>query len=241
MKPFISVVVPAYNEEKRLPNCLKTLVALSYPKESFEIIIVDNGSTDKTASVAESFGVRVESYTQTKGVSGARQAGSEAAKGEIIAFTDSDCLVPSDWLTKIAQVFENKSLVALGGEVLPSQPSLLKKFLYKLYHWFLILNQAFGKVLPWGSNLAIKKEALLEVGGFDKSLKTSEDWDISLRLQKKFGADKVFYTREVFVYASTRKQDNLIIFLKYFLDGIPGYIKVLLFGKTKSGKMMVVR
>jgi biofilm PGA synthesis N-glycosyltransferase PgaC len=241
IKPFISIIVPAFNEEKRIATCLESLANLNYPKDSYEVILVNNGSTDKTEEVAQGFGVRVLNFTGLQGVSAARQAGAEAAKGEIIAYTDSDSSVSKDWLDALVEILVDPSIVAVGGRVLPLRADFIRNFLYDLYHWFLIANQAIGRVLPWGSNLSIKKQALEEIGGFTVELTTSEDWDISLRLQKRFGKKAVVYKSEPKVFASTRKQDNLGIFLRYFLDGVPGYLLVLLFGKIKSAKMMVVR
>src|SRR3989344_2814273 len=97
----ISVVIPAYNEEKYIAKTLKSLINQDFPRELFEIIVVNNGSTDKTHQVAEKFGVKVIRYNKVQGVSAARDVGSRIAEGEIIAGTDAYTVVPRHWLKTI--------------------------------------------------------------------------------------------------------------------------------------------
>ncbi len=100
----VSVVVPAYNEERYLGRCLAALARQTYPADRFEVIVVDNGSTDATAELARRYGVRVIAEPR-KGVAYARQTGFEAARGEVIASTDADTVVPPFWVSRIAAHF----------------------------------------------------------------------------------------------------------------------------------------
>src|SRR3990167_9148920 len=93
---YISVVVPAFNEEKYLSRCLESFKQQDYPKEKFEVIVVDNNSTDKTPKIAQSYEARLVGC-QVRGVAVSRQAGGQAAKGEIIAGTDADTVVSTNW------------------------------------------------------------------------------------------------------------------------------------------------
>jgi glycosyltransferase involved in cell wall biosynthesis len=109
---FFSVVIPAYNEERYLPRCLESLRAQNYPAKEFEIIVVDNASTDATPDIARRFGARVV-YESAKGIAHARQRGFEAAQGEFIANTDADTAVPNNWLSRMAWHFGQEP--HLGG------------------------------------------------------------------------------------------------------------------------------
>jgi len=102
---LISVVVPAYNEEKNIGQCLTALKNQDYPSKNYEIIVVDNNSTDKTAQIANEMGVRVVPE-EKQGYVFALRKGCSQAKGEIITITDADALVPKDWLKKIYQAFQ---------------------------------------------------------------------------------------------------------------------------------------
>lgn len=103
-KPKISIVIPAYNEAAFLPRCLQSLQGQKNAP-AYEVIVVDNASTDATATVAREFGARVVRENK-QGVVHARQAGLDAAKGEIIVSTDADSFFRSDWLQKIEQFFD---------------------------------------------------------------------------------------------------------------------------------------
>ena len=100
---FISVVVPAYNEEKYIAACLESIAAQTYPKENFELIVELSGGNDRTKEIAETFSAKITNTGAKRGVSAARQNGAEAARGEIIAQTDADSQVSADWLEKINQ------------------------------------------------------------------------------------------------------------------------------------------
>ena len=112
-KPFISIVVPAYNEEYALPATLAALKAQRYDGE-FEIIVVNNASTDSTPLIAENAGCRVVNQPR-KGYVHALSAGFTAARGEIIASTDADTLVKPDWIQRMAGVLSRPGVVACGG------------------------------------------------------------------------------------------------------------------------------
>lgn len=182
---MISVVIPALNEEKYLAACLESLKTQDFPKDEYEIIVVDNASEDRTAEVARSFGVRVF-YEPRRGYAPPRQTGFAVAQGEIIASTDADTVLPPDWLKLIKLDFENDSnLIGLtglgafkdGGKVW----ELVSKCGYFVFLWAkFALQQAYFS----GSNFAVKKWAFEKVGGFDLNLKMREDVDLARRLAR---------------------------------------------------------
>lgn len=234
MNPKISVVIGAYNEEKLLPRCLDGLIKQTYPKDKFEVILIDNGSTDSTAHIGEEYGAHVSKYNHLQGVGAARKFGADKARGEIIAFTDADSIPPNDWLEKIDNYLSDPNLVCVGGPGRSDKKSIMQSVIYTLYNVFHILNHAFKKPLMWGFNMAVKKDAYREVGGINPALVASEDWDLAFRLVKKYGSQSVKYEKNLFVFTSTRKQDNLSILLRYARDGFSNYFDFVILGRPKS-------
>jgi cellulose synthase/poly-beta-1,6-N-acetylglucosamine synthase-like glycosyltransferase len=219
--PFISVVVPAYDEEKYLADGLNSLSRQTYPKESFEVIVVDNNSTDRTKKVAEDLGVKVVGC-QVQGVANAREVGSRAAKGDIIAGTDADTLVDKYWLEKTADHFiKDPDLLGITGPTYLSQTNfLLSGFAFIFFGLFQMFNFAIRKPTFSGFNFAVRKDAYEKIGGINVNLVSAEDIDLSFRLAK-VGRVKFFW--DVVVYTSARrlKKNPLAFFMhnsrNYFL------------------------
>lgn len=199
--PHISVVVPALNEEKFLENNLLSILNQDY--KNFELIVVDNNSTDSTAEIAKRFGARVI-FNKIKGVGAARQAGFMAAKGEIIATTDADNILPPDWLTRIDHEFsENKKLVAFGGLFRlysgPLSARIAVRYLtYPVFKFDKIMSSKWSLI---AQNMAVRKSAFMQIGGF-KAVQIGEDADLSQRLAE---VGLVSLDPEFLVYASGRR------------------------------------
>ncbi len=183
--PLVSVVIPAYNEERYIGNVLDSLLRQEF--QDFEVIVVDNASEDMTGEIARRFGARVI-FEPIRRVGAARQRGCLEAKGEIIAMTDADTILPSNWLSRIVEEFEkDKELVAFGGlYTLYSGPVLARLWIRHFAHLLWILDRWLSNGywnIP-GSNLAFRKDAFLKVGGFREELPIGEDVDLSLRLAR---------------------------------------------------------
>ena len=115
---MISVVVPTYNEEQNIERCLRSLADQTVPRDSYEIIVVDGNSKDRTRELAEPLADKV--FIQTsKRVGGARNDGAMAASGDIVATTDADCILPQDWVERIGRNFAEREIVQLYGTVYP--------------------------------------------------------------------------------------------------------------------------
>ena len=178
---MISIIIPAFNEEQCLPQCLDSIFNLQYPREKFEVIVIDNGSTDRTCEIAASYDV-VLLQDSTKNVSGLRNLGARHAKGVILAFVDADCVVAKDWLANAEKYFGDSSVAAWGAPPVPPENSS-----WVQRAWFVVRQKKEDvEVVDWleSMNLFVRKELFNKVGGFDESLATCEDVDFSYRLCK---------------------------------------------------------
>lgn len=213
---MISVVVPAFNEQRYIGQCLESLLNQNY-HDNYEIIIVDNGSTDDTAAIADSYGVKVISEIRP-GVTWARQRGFEVAKGEIIASTDADSIVPINWLTQIDQLFKyNTDAVAVAGHYLLFDGPMITRFAIKVS---LKVIPLMLKLTPglWnfpGSNFAVKKEAFYDIGGFNPYSRLYEDVYLCQQLRKK---GRVVFSPNLIVSSSGRAFADDLLGLKHLVN-----------------------
>ena len=200
---FVSVVIPAYNEERYLGRCLEALRAQSYPASQFEIIVVDNASTDATAEIARRFKTRIVREPH-KGVARARQTGFEAARGEVIASTDADTQVPPYWLARIVGHFQaNPALGGVYGPVYWYDGRPHEKIIMRYpVTWALMISNQVGRTLWVGSNFAVRRDLFWQVGGFDIERLSGEDIDLSRRLRR---VARILFDPDLIVYASARR------------------------------------
>jgi glycosyltransferase involved in cell wall biosynthesis len=184
--PFISVIVPAHNRQKPLQALLARLEQQDYPTDRFEIIVVDDGSTDGTAdllrqSAAES---RLQLLRQARqGPGAARNAGAQIARGEVLAFTDSDCLPEPGWLSALARACE-PPVAAAGGQVENlDSGAWLRKFQHArgVDH---IANHHPSPLYLDTANASFLKDVFWQAGGFNPAYTWSEDVDLGLRLRR---------------------------------------------------------
>ncbi len=213
---MFSVVIPAFNEEKTISKCLDSLVSQK-TKIPFEVIVVDNNSSDRTKEVARRYRAKLNPPNRRinlkviterkKGRGAARAAGFKKTKGEIIFSTDADTQVPENWLEKLSAYFENKNLVAVTGPVRIKNCGWFFDFFYNVFEPILsfLYRLIFGCFLFVGSNSAIRKNSYLKTNGFDLELTNMEDVDLGFQL-KKIG--KVEFAKNVSVITSERRFKN---------------------------------
>ncbi len=220
---LISVIVPTYNEESSIGQCLTVLKNQTFPQKNYEIIVVDNNSVDRTAQVAAKMGTKVVKEKQ-QGYVFALRKGCSRAKGEIIAITDADTLVRRDWLEKIYQAFQrNPQIVYLGGKAIFKPKiflSILIEPVWNLGCWFL----GFGP----GFNLAFRKKFYHKISGFRKEVNFDTDVDFCLRARKE---GKAVFLWDNPVVSSSRHFQGLSGVI-YCLKGAVNIICLALFKKA---------
>jgi GT2 family glycosyltransferase len=182
--PMVSIVVCARNAASTLDDCLRAIARVDYP--SVEAIVVDDGSTDTTAEIAGGFpNVRLMRIPGS-GLSVARNIGARAASGEIVAYVDADVRVEPDWLNYLVQPFLRGDAVAVGGpNRVPPDDDWFAQCVARAPGGptHVLLDDTVAEHVP-GCNLAIRRQALLEIGGFDRIfLRAGDDVDVCWRLQ----------------------------------------------------------
>ncbi len=179
----VLVVIPAKNEEQYIASCLEAVVSQDYP--SFDIVVVDNGSTDTTKQIVqEMFGVTLlEKEVGT--ISSVRNLGAKSTLSKYIAFLDGDCVPPALWLQKGVEMLQEEDVVCVGFPASP--PDSDEAWVPKTWH--MMSSCAKHKTscyVTWLSsfNLIIKRDEFEKVGGFNETLETCEDFDLGVRLSK---------------------------------------------------------
>ncbi len=203
--PRISVIVPAYNEEKALDRSLDSLTHQTY--RNFELIVVDNNSKDRTGEIARNYTPNVILETQP-GYIHAVRAGAAKATGELITFCDADTFYPSDWLEKVVEVFDRiPQAVAVYGSCVTHDSSRFGNWLNGvLYTNFLWLSRFLGLDNTSGFNFVMRRDAYELVGGYDpKFKKMSPDIELGKRLKK---VGPVLYWPSIVVEASFRRYQD---------------------------------
>lgn len=181
--PKVSVVVCSYNGATTLRECLSSLDALTYPH--YEVILVDDGSTDNTRDIVADFPNVRCIHQENRGLSVARNVGAEAADGEIVAYTDSDCVADPEWLYYLVDAMQRQGVKAIGGpNVPPPSDSWTAQCVAASPGGpsHVMLDDRRAEHVP-GCNMAFVRKALLELGGFDPQFRQAgDDVDICWRL-----------------------------------------------------------
>jgi len=205
----VSGVVPAHNEEDLLPLCLASLRAQDFG-EGLEILVVDNASTDRTAEVARGFGVTVVDEPE-RGYGRALIRGFAEARGEIIACTDADSIVPPDWISRLVAEYDRRpEVVAIGGHIEFTSRNwkcrLLTRFFIPAFNRIDRSNPD-GPHL-WGANLSVRRRAFLEVGGWNPDFSLQADSELSVRLRR---AGRVVLLESLTVHTSSRRWNQSLL------------------------------
>jgi cellulose synthase/poly-beta-1,6-N-acetylglucosamine synthase-like glycosyltransferase len=220
--PQASVVIITHNGAARIRRTLHEIECQTVPPETFEVVVVDDGSTDGTADVVEATGVRVIRLPHNQGPGAARNAGLHAAAAEIVVFIDDDCLPAPTWLQEILAAFTDPSVDGVGGRIAPlGSPGLITSFITDNNPWVPLPASLLRSYNRWyrlllylrsvartsrepdedelfavaGGNMAFRRSVLEEVGGFDSSLTVSEETDLCWRLHRRPAGARLVYRR----------------------------------------------
>ncbi|MCX7670705.1 MAG: glycosyltransferase [Anaerolineae bacterium] len=202
--PRVTVVVPAFNAAATLPTCLRALAEQDYPHEHYEVIVVDDGSTDETAALARAAGVRVISQPN-RGPAAARNAGIAAATGEIIVFTDADCAPLADWIRQMVAPLADGEIAGVKGSYRTQQRETVARLAqceFEERYDRLARRPTIDFVDSYAA--ALRADVLRRAGGFDPAFPhaNNEDVDLSYRLARLgyrfvFNRQAVVYHRHV--------------------------------------------
>ncbi len=207
----VTIIIPAYNEEKIIGTCLESVSKLNYPISKYEVLIVNDGSTDKTAKIVEVFTNKYQNMkllTKKNGGKGSAQnLGLEHAKGEYILITDADAVVEKDWISKMVEELDKFDMV-LGSCYAKDPASWLEKMQNALY----LIKCKYGGLrgIPTtGVNNGFRKNITNQIGNFDE-MKTSITGDFIKKAKEK--GLNIHYDPNIIVY--TKCYNNVLGFLK---------------------------
>jgi cellulose synthase/poly-beta-1,6-N-acetylglucosamine synthase-like glycosyltransferase len=218
-QPSASVIVPAYNAEQTIYDCVRSLLALRYPSP-VQVMLVDNHSRDATAEILGGYQGRVVVLRErTRGAAAARNAALARAGGEVVAFTDADCVVDPDWLAHLVAPLGDPRVGIAGGTILARRPANdVERFGERIHDHrsaIEVFRPPYAITMSWASRRAV----LSELGGFDERFRRCQDADLSYRVsqagyQLRFVAEAVVHHRN---------EDSLPgLFREGFLHGFHG-------------------
>ncbi|MBI4526610.1 MAG: glycosyltransferase [Deltaproteobacteria bacterium] len=198
--PFTSVIVPVFNGEKTIRECLFSLLKMDYPAELREILVVDNGSTDGTARIIKEHPVGYLCEGR-RGPSYARNRGIEASQGKILAFTDADCVASAGWLKELVREFRHETIGGVAGEVVAYPPKTpVERYFAQIRH-LSAARYLYNPIFPFAmtGSVAFRREIFDRIGLFDPAFSTGEGADFFRRFFKQT-AFKLQYTRKAIVF-----------------------------------------
>lgn len=193
----VSIIIPTLNRGFNIEKTILAIEKSEYPRENFEIIIVDDSSSVKNSNIIKSI---IKNYPNIKyfknkinlGPSATRNIGIKKARGNIIFFTDDDCIVSKNWIKDYVKFLEeNKNVAGVGGCCTPSSKNLIGRYEEikdKILKIRVKKQEIGGEEIPMGftGNVAYRKKILDEFGGFNENLRRGEDVELKKRIAKKY-------------------------------------------------------
>lgn len=221
-QPLISIIIPVYNAGRYFAKCLSAIALSSY--SSFEVIVVDDGSSDDSSEIARKTGAHVMKLSSQSGPATARNYGSKEAKGDILLFVDSDIVIHRDTLSQVVHDFVTKpDIAALFGSYddSPAEQNFSSQYM-NLRHHFVHQNSNTEATTFWAGCGAIRKTAFEAVGGYDckkYSRPCIEDIELGLRLRKN--GYKIYLDKNIQVKHLKKWTLNSVIRTDIFHRAIP--------------------
>ena len=204
-QPFFSIIIPTYDRPAELPGCLEALTRLRFPRDSFEVLVVDDGSPAPPDAAVQRFRDRLPISLLTAvhgGPAAARNHGAERAEGRFVAFTDDDCRPAPDWLDALAarcadapnHIIGGRTLNALAENPYAAASQLILDVVYGHYN-----SAAAGEARFFASNnMTLAADRFRAIGGFDRDFSTSEDRELCDRWLRH--GYRLTYAPEALVY-----------------------------------------
>ncbi len=226
----ISVIVPAYNAAPTIGACLEGLLAQTVPRDRYEVIVVDDGSQDETREIVAEYAARLIAQPH-QGPAAARNQGGEEATGEIVLFTDADCMPDKNWLAEMSGPFDDPEVIGVKGAYRTRQSGIVPRFVQCEYEerYARMQKQQYIDFIDTYS-AGYRRQTLLTAGGFDTRYPTAsvEDQEFSFRLAER-GYKMVFNPRAVVYH---RHPETLVAYFKRKLN--VGYWKVMVLQQHPS-------
>jgi len=182
--PPVSIVVPVLNAEETIETLLESLLKVDYDRDNVDVVVVDGNSKDRTREIIAKYPVKLL-VEEKEGLNAARNTGVKNSGNEIIIFTDADCVVPSDWIQKIVKNFNDPRVGCVGGNVKGCDGGFFSQYAdnsimpvlrsFKRHETLDMIK--FIARYPAGCNMALRRRAIEEVGGFDEGIRYSFDED----------------------------------------------------------------
>ena len=212
-KPLVSIVIASLNGGHKISTCLNSLNNQTYDNSRIEILVVDDGSIDNTTAVATSFGVKVITLDQNQGRASARNIGWRTSRGEIILFTDDDCVASPSWVERLINQY-SPNVMAVGGQIVALKTETLNEHYLQaigygnpapsafgisknpISRFVVYLSSMFNPAVSSGhtslaqaiftGNASYRRSILEAINGFDESLITAEDSELATRARVTF-------------------------------------------------------
>ena len=223
-----SIIVPTYQEEGYITQCLLSISQQDYKREEFEIIVSDAHSTDRTLENARLYSDRII-INDRRGIAYGRNAGAQSARGDILVFVDADATLSGDFLFQCHQVFQNSAVAGMTGIAKPSDGGLMQRFVYRGTYSMVGIFHRFHLSLFPGICVAYRREVFKKLEGFREDFGIVEDLDLSRRVSR-LGLCTVNKKARAFV--STRRLKKHLLSTVTF--HIYSDLKYLLTGKTST-------
>lgn len=204
--PDVSIIIPAYNAQDTIKICLDSILNLDYPREKMEIIVVNNNSTDSTEDIVRNYPITVLREEDVQSSYASRNKGINNAKGQILAFTDTDCIVSPQWLKKLLSSYNNPDYGCFAGKIEAYETETLAEEFAAIDEENHDQKHSLeAGYLPAANtaNVAYRKEVLQEIGLFNNSLRSGGDAELTWRFVKH-GKYKIDYKTDAIVYHKHR-------------------------------------
>jgi glycosyltransferase involved in cell wall biosynthesis len=229
-KPKISVVIPALSEEKYIENTLKALRNQDYDGD-IEVIVADGGSTDRTVRIAKKHCAKVVSVKK-RGIAAGRNAGARAAEGDILLFVDADTILLFNALSEIERAFRQRDVHAVSCSVVPISAKYNDFMVYWIYNQYAKATTHTKYAHIGGMCFAVRRRVFEGIGGYDESLSTGEDLDMSQRISK---LGKIAFAKNTLALTSPRRLQNMGL-IKTLVKYVEFYLRFLVSGNGLSNK-----